>query len=1260
MSSSHLWLRPRRLALLMAAVFTLTSGGAASAAVSPWGIFVVGRQSDAERLSAVDLQRYLAQVTGVVPAILNVEDWRAKPRPAVVLGTPEGNPLLRELDIDTKDLGDQGYYVAQQPVGGASVVIAAGTTPAGATNAVYGLLRELGYGFYLGSEAIPESIPDALKDTPVVRKPVFAVRGVLPWYNFFDSPTAWDPIDHRTFADQLIRSGANFVGFHTYDTEPFAAYDDGGKMKWGQRLLNTKTPTWGTASLPTSGFGFDTGKLFDGEFFGAASTLDIVDADKAVRAEQDIMRDALDYAHKRGLYTCLGFEVQGDPLKPAVRDIFLKRINRVLDQYPALDFIWLWQPEAQGALGFREGGEPPIPGAKFEAGSLLPAYGLARRETFHRIVERRTGEGPFFQDTEAGKTARTNEAARLELYAQLAYHALAHREHPPKLVISGWGGDERILSAEYYDGLDKLLPADVVFSSLDHIVPRPRVDAIYNELPPGRQRWPIPWLEYDGDQWHPQPWVHVYEGLVRDAHKGGSQGILGIHWRTREVEENLAYLIQYAWNPGLTAEQFFADYARRCYGPQIAEEMAAIHSALDKLGYRWVGGGGQGECGGFTWGPGEEGKVKALTQLREEVATLLPNANRVAHRLSGGEHEPTHEEPFAPPPLKRWATRLEWLINEMDWVLQYREAELAAVKARGLVARAGGAESESAKQQAQQALDALENGNLGRAMHTFAQRISTRGEYGVLATINTKAYAAWRDLRKECLRLGATPSAAEADQQWKPDPQIVLPRLVGSVEAGRELDLSVLVLGGGKAWAHLRPLGEKAWQTRPLKPVGSAMRTESGAASSSPAPRPHSGPYGYDWVQHVVVPPAVVASPGFEIGFSFSEDPTQPLSLGPIAITAMPPTPADTPARRVRPADETAELVCAVKAGGVMPIELTWNPVPAADCYRVYRDGAPVVETAVAMFPDYPTQPKGTYVIEALRDGEVIAKSKPVEYAAPQRPTAEAFDLTLRSNGAFVLLRWPPSKSPLVTAYRVTRAHDPSDGREPEVIARVAASHTDGHVHRDAPPPGRWTYSVTPIDVFRHEDPAVTASIEFQPAGSTAAPRLDIPLTAQPRDGRLVGNVAFGEGGATFKGGYLVFPDNDGMKLDRATTVAFEFKADSVDGMPVLLCHGSWQVDGWFAQILGGQLIVRTTAGDAQGPPIEPGKWYSVRFIFDGEALYMGVNGNWGEVTPVRKPPVPAKRGLVIAQYEHQEPQYAFKGILRNVRIYDGVVVGPR
>ena len=46
------------------------------------------------------------------------------------------------------------------------------------------------------------------------------------------------------------------------------------------------------------------------------------------------------------------------------------------------------------------------------------------------------------------------------------------------------------------------------------------------------------------------------------------------------------------------------------------------------------------------------------------------------------------------------------------------------------------------------ALEILEGESLAKALHSYVDRITTRGEYGVLATINTKAVYDWRRMRK--------------------------------------------------------------------------------------------------------------------------------------------------------------------------------------------------------------------------------------------------------------------------------------------------------------------------------------------------------------------------------------------------------------------------------------------------------------------------------------------------------------------------------
>ena len=1165
---------------------TVPGPGAALPSLSAWRTIVAGAGSEPERLALIDLQRYITQVTGEVPALITPAAWQKRARPAIIVGTPQSNPILASLALDRHALGAQGYCLANETVASRRVIVAAGEQPEGAVNAVYGLLREAGFGFFLGSETQPGQLPAELPVSPIVRKPAFIVRGVLPWYNFFNSPTTWEAVDHRAFADQLIRMGANFVGFHTYDYEPFAAYEENGAMKWGERLRNTREPNWGTHPVPATAFPYDTDKLFAEDYFGAASTQHGTDTNAAIRLEQNLLRDALDYAHKRGLRTCLGFEINSDPTIAEHREIFLKRLNRLLDQYPALDYIWIWQPETQGAQGFARSYHLHLLRDVFNPdGSALEPYAQARRKTFDRIVERTAGERPFFQETETGKAARAREGARLEQFAQLALRALGQRRNAPKLVISGWGGDERLLSAEYYDGLDKLLPKDVVFSSLDHIWPRPRVDKVYGALPPDRQRWPIPWLELDGDQWQPQPFVHISEQMARDAQQGGSQGLLGIHWRTRDIEENLGFLVDYAWQPGLTAQEYFKQYAKRCYPAAIAPQMASIHDQLDSLGYRWVNGGGQPECGGFSWGPGSEEQAQALQKLRDRASALLP--------LAGQSR-----------------ARLQWLLDEMDWVLLFRAAEVKAVEAGQRLQQSKPAE----------ALALLDSTALADALHAFARRLSTRGEYGVLATIEIKAVYAWNDLRQQCLAALGKPNTPAPVPAWDPTPQIILPRFLGSASEGTALELNPISLGGKPTWLHYRTLGRKRWTTVPLRPLRG-------------------------WVQQAILPPAALACPGIELGFSFDASPLQPMALGPMAITVTPALPVNqTPLARVAaPAPTALNLRAAPDALGA--IELRWDPTPQADYFRVYRDDKLIGDTALPFFPDAAAEPapRHRYAVEAWHQGARLLREEAVAEVA-DIPIREKFPPTVSVRGDKLLLTWPASASKQAAVFDLRL----ESAGAPPINARIPASTDVPNQYVAALSPGEWRAQLTPIN--RAGKPGSGSQVAFQWPPAMKQRTVDLPLNRLPAAARLQPRVDFTVPGAVFKGGYLDLPHQPWMDLEGDSALSFEFQLEEAGEMPVLLSHGAWQMDGWFVQILAGRLVIRTPQADATGPVVQTGKWYKVRWELSGQAHRLLVNGEEVQpFTPIQMKP--AERTLRIGQYEQVEPRYSFRGKLRNIRI---------
>lgn len=1155
------------------------------AAGEVWKTIVVSQQSQAEVLATRDLQRYIGQVAGVVPRVIEVSSWENGPTDAIVLGKAVKN-INKDLD-----LGEEGYFLGDEKRGSVAVIAAAGLAVRGNVNAIYGLLREVGFGFYLGGESQPGSLPDKLGSSSIVRKPIFRVRGSLPWYNFFNSPTAWDAVDHRTFVDQLIRSGANAVTFHSYNCEPFTAYEENGKMRYGNRLRSSKNEDrWGVHKVAVNEFGFGTDKLFVGDGFGAISSLLKIDDDAAIKLEQDILRDALDYAKKRGLYTCLGFEIYGDPTDPNVRDEFLKRFNYVVDKYPSLDYISLWQREGHGTMGF------PNTWAHIEDDSFLKTYAIARRDVFKRAVEEATGHRDMFLDNEVGKFARATEGARLEQFGMLACNQLEQRVDGPELMMAGWGGDGHLMMGAYYPGLDKLLPKSVVFSALTY-------EKSYDDLDSDRRRWPVPWLECDGDMWHPQPVTSWLQGTMKDIKKGGSDGYLTIHWRTREVEESFSAWVEQAWRPELGYEQFYDELAEKYYGKAIAKEMAVLHREMDVTGYRMIGGRGQNECAEFTWGPGIAEKVEQVRGFRNRAIALLDDAG------AGKE-------------------RLQWLINRLGWVLSYYQAELTAVEAKELLILADKSEDSAKKKElADKAKKLLENSTLARAMRDYAKRISTRGEYGVMATINTKAYYDWRKMYRKSLNiLGLTEQDVPAEK-WEAEAEIILPRFIGSVEEGSDIELAPIVFGGGDAWMYWRAVGEKKWQNVKLVDV-------------------------QGWVKRAVVPGPKVKGAGIEFGFSFSSDSDDEMAYGPICVTVMPKFEVNTVADSyIKLDDKAGEIDLDVRHGHVVPVELSWAAFKGADYYRVYRNGKMIVETAVNYCPDIPDDLRLSYYVEAVRGGKVIGKSERKDFEIQEREIKDVVEFELYPNSEGVLVVWGKTDSFDIRSYRIYKTG--SDSKR-ELIATVNSDKQKEHLFFDRLTAGRWGYEVVGVNSFGNEGPGGQRVVEFPVAAKDIA-IVDLALTTRPADAVVVGPIEFGDDGGDVGGGYIEVSNDKNLSLGRCKTISFEFKADSLEGMPVVLCNGRWRSDGWFFQIVAGALWFKAPVDDIGIDGIQTGKWYSVRMVFDGLNVRLCVNDKWAG--PIVINPINSDRNLTIGQYDDRAEEFDFKGKVRNVKIYDDALM---
>ncbi|MCX6638052.1 MAG: hypothetical protein NT090_23595 [Acidobacteria bacterium] len=423
--------------------------------------------------------------------------------------------------------------------------------------AVFDFLERQGVFFGIDGESYPLDatgrlvLPEA--NQPWIAAPRFAVRGLLPWPDFLNCITVYNDEDFRAYFEAMLRMRFNTFGMHVYT----------GAQQWAESYLSfefagaghlafldqSASHRWGYLPQRTSRYTMGGSQFYAGETFASDATLGRDPWEIAERT-QALLARSLAYARKLGLAVGVGFEPYQVPdeiwraLPPEVKPEQLPgrqtrgarfdiesvtakkmletRLAQLLEAYPEVDHVWLWEDEGANWESRRTG--IPISATPFRT-----AYDFLRR------------------------------------------HAPAKR-----LVVAGWGG-----VARHFADLDKRLPKDVVFSCLSDSLGWDPIHEVFGKLE-GRQRWPIPWLEDDPGMWLAQFHVNRFHKDLNLAAGYGCQGMIGIHWRHRIVDPTAGFQARFSWDQALTPETYYRAYARTQAAPDRAGRLAATLEDADR------------------------------------------------------------------------------------------------------------------------------------------------------------------------------------------------------------------------------------------------------------------------------------------------------------------------------------------------------------------------------------------------------------------------------------------------------------------------------------------------------------------------------------------------------------------------------------------------------------------------------------------------------------------------------------------------------
>ena len=386
--------------------------------------------------------------------------------------------------------------------------------------------------------------------------PRFGTRGLLPWPDFLNCITVFNSEDYRAYLESMVRMRFNTLGIHVYGqrdkwAESFLSFEYGG-VGYRAFLDTSASDRWGYLPQRTSRYSMGAAQYFDSEVFGADATRYARDPWEQAAFAQTLWRDAFSYAEQLGIRTGVGFEPYQLPdeiLRACPPEARIERVYKMPfgdQRFPGVD------PESRTARKLLE----------TRLSQLLEAYPSVSHV--------------YLWEDEFVNWASQHGQGELSVTPFVQAHDFLRRHAPDKqLVLAGWGG-----VARNFERFHQALPEDVIFSCLSDQFGWDPIHEVFGKLE-GRERWPIPWIEDDPAMWFPQLHVSRFEQDMALAEQYGCQGMLGIHWRNRIVDPVAGYQARRSWDAGLATNAHYQHYARTQAAGERAATLASVLEQAD-------------------------------------------------------------------------------------------------------------------------------------------------------------------------------------------------------------------------------------------------------------------------------------------------------------------------------------------------------------------------------------------------------------------------------------------------------------------------------------------------------------------------------------------------------------------------------------------------------------------------------------------------------------------------------------------------------
>jgi hypothetical protein len=583
---------------------------------------IVAGQGEFYRFAGQELQRYFKAFSGVELEILTPEEARKRPKDWgwVLVGGPQANELVREAAsrklVDFEGLKADGFILRTLRLEGRRALVAGGNDDAATLYAAYDLLERYGAVFLLTGEILPEKKPElALRDFDVRSAPAFRRRGLLQTFNY-PNQSIMSMGEERKFLDQMAKMKMNYLQIWWADYQPYLKYEYHGEtklmgdMSWkdGGYVLNQNSGRWTLGGLYNS----SDMKVGQEQFkkagiyprFAAPEYQHIENNEQAFEAAEKYLHATIAYAASRkikvwltmdaaevvpnlGRYTTRtvafpfypGWGAFMCPDNPVSLELNENRLKSLLQTYPEAEGYFLALPEYYPVCNQNE--------------KDRQLYLNLRSQYPGEAEARAVFGGDIPQDNNTLIDSNSGSVYFLQKFME------ARDRMAPKAKL-GIGGLGRLYLWPY---LHKMFPTSVPFTDMESSgvwtptgVPMEKFGGMGD-----RERILQNRIDDDASMLGMQFNANLYykDQVLEGGLKYGLAGFASQVNRPRGTETNTKFMAEGEWNPHLTPQEFYRNYATRIFGERALPRMLKAFDTLEK-NEEHLGWNGRGNFPGAT------------------------------------------------------------------------------------------------------------------------------------------------------------------------------------------------------------------------------------------------------------------------------------------------------------------------------------------------------------------------------------------------------------------------------------------------------------------------------------------------------------------------------------------------------------------------------------------------------------------------------------------------------------------------------------